>query len=213
MMDTALLTPPAPAFIRLLARVLDASLDAPGCTLLERLAQWLDWNRAVALAKVLDGPMAGTEGEGEPRDALLLSCLRSRQALRVALADETAWPAAPVTDSAEAGYAPLRAYYLAQQRKWMSTTGYLRGQLRERLLQGSPEQARLAALDGVMEATLSPREQTLLAVIPELLGKRYAQLHSMAGESLSGFRGDMRHVLQAELDLRFQPIDGLLTAL
>ena len=99
------------------------------------------------------------------------------------------------------------------------------------LAQKSPDMSRLAEVDAVMELTLSPREQTLLAAVPKLLGEHFERLQqagqdSLAGTQLSGdtpmampgewlrvFRNDMQSVLLAELDVRFQPIEGLLAAL
>lgn len=204
-MDTALLTPPAPAFIRLLARVLDTPADDPGCTLLERLAQWLDWTRALALARALELPLAELGDGAAP--AVDEACLRQRQALHAGIVDDAAWP------PPEPDYAPLRAHYLAQQRKLQAATGYLRGQLRDQLAQGSPAQRRLVELDAALEGALSPREQTLLTAIPGLLGKRHAQLLAQGGDGLTRFRGDLRSVLLAELELRFLPIDALRAAL
>jgi hypothetical protein len=89
--------------------------------------------------------------------------------------------------------------------------------------------ARLAEVDAVMELTLSPREQTLLAAVPALLGQHFERLREAAqpvpdaaqtahtapsaGAWLDVFRQDMQHVLRAELDIRFHPIEGLLAAL
>lgn len=74
--------------------------------------------------------------------------------------------------------------------------------------------ARLAEVDAVMEVALTPREYTLLAKVPDLLGQRFARLHA-GGQPhwLDAFRRDMQSVLLAELDLRFQPVDALLAAL
>jgi hypothetical protein len=76
--------------------------------------------------------------------------------------------------------------------------------------------ARLAEVDAVMEAALTPREHALLAKVPELLGQRFERLRTAVHASpawLDGFRRDMQSVLLAELDLRFQPVDALLAAL
>jgi hypothetical protein len=76
--------------------------------------------------------------------------------------------------------------------------------------------ARLAEVDAVMEAALTPREHTLLAKAPEVLGQRFERLRAAGHASptwLDGFRRDMQNVLLAELDLRFQPVDALLAAL
>jgi hypothetical protein len=73
---------------------------------------------------------------------------------------------------------------------------------------------RLAEVDAVMEVALTPREHTLLAKVPDLLGQRFARLHA-GGQPhwLDAFRREMQSVLLAELDLRFQPVDALLAAL
>ena len=88
-----------------------------------------------------------------------------------------------------------------------------------------PALARLAEVDAVMEMTLSPREQKLLAGVPALLGRHFDQLQPATdaaapgllpaadGSWLSLFRKDMQAALMAELDIRFKPIDALLAAL
>jgi hypothetical protein len=112
-----------------------------------------------------------------------------------------------------------------------ATTGRLRGRLRDRLAQGTSDMARLAAVDAVMERALSPREQTLLASVPAVLGEHFERLRLAAADApvderasqdantampsawLDDFRRDMQSVLLAELDLRFQPVEALLAAL
>ncbi|RZA14698.1 MAG: DUF3348 family protein, partial [Lysobacteraceae bacterium] len=105
----------------------------------------------------------------------------------------------------------------------------LRGNLRDRLAAGTPAQARLAALDALMEQVATPREHALLAAVPGLLGTRQADLQglALAGRATDlpaqaapsgdpwrhAFRKDMQDLLLAELDVRFMPIDGLLAAL
>ena len=91
--------------------------------------------------------------------------------------------------------------------------------------------ARLATVDAVMERVLGAREQSLLETVPSLLEVHFGRLRQAeetrlanaqaAGEPatvkpgtwLSVFRKDMQSVLLAELDIRFQPIEGLLAAL
>jgi hypothetical protein len=90
---------------------------------------------------------------------------------------------------------------------------------------------RLAEVDAVMERALSPRERSLLATVPALLGGHFERLRKAEQETLADarasedaptiapgawlnvFRKDMQSVLLAELDLRFQPVEGLLAAL
>ena len=128
-------------------------------------------------------------------------------------------------------YTVFRQRYLAMQRSIQAATGNLRGRLRDMLDQSTADMARLAAVDAVMERALSPREQTLLATVPALLGEHFARLRqadqktlvdaqitedtpAMApGAWLDVFRKDMQSVLLAELDVRFQPVEGLLAVL
>jgi hypothetical protein len=82
---------------------------------------------------------------------------------------------------------------------------------------------RLAEVDAVMERALSPRERSLLGTVPVLLGRHFerlrrAELDTLSGDETPGawleiFRKDTQSVLLAELDLRFQPVEGLLAAL
>lgn len=215
---------PGPTFIRLLARVAGADVPAPGPALGERLGQWIDWTRAVALVGALDGrpspsapaaPATGPDGDDE--------VARTRAALAEAIATDLPTPPAAVTGADAIDFAPYRQHCLAMQRAMQAATGRLRGRLRDRLAQRSPELARLAEVDAVMELTLSPREYKLLAGVPLLLGQHFDRLRAGAtapGQAsaasaawLDLFHRDMQDVLQAELDVRFQPIEGLLAAL
>ena len=224
---------PAPAFIRLLARLADVELRTPDHALVDRLGEWVDWTRAVALSGALDGRLpAGTDAPAAGGDARQ-ECARVRAGLVTAIhADpDTAAPKWRNTRSGSDGYAVYRERYLELQRTMQAETGRLRGQLRERLGRASAELGRLAEVDAVMEATLSPRELTLLATVPILLGHHFERLRAdaeapqanlefppdpgAAGADtwLDVFRRDMRNVLLAELDVRFHPAEGLLAAL
>ena len=91
---------------------------------------------------------------------------------------------------------------------------------------------RLAVLDAVMERALGERERSLLANLPVLLAGHFERLRDGAeplpddgdgegaqavpgapGPWLDVFRKDMQSVLLAELDIRLQPVEGLLAAL
>ncbi|PBS12770.1 hypothetical protein CMZ82_07875 [Lysobacteraceae bacterium NML93-0792] len=222
-----------PTFIRLLARLTDDTLPQGGPAPAERLSQWLDWTRAVVLSKALDAKPVEVEHGTQvlDRDDAAV-CAKARTTLLAAIsgAPELAVPqpqAAGSSDDAEAlppapvEFAPFRQRHLALQRSMLIATGRLRGDLRERLAQRSPEMARLAELDAVMEGALSPREHALLGAVPALLEAHFERLRTGAGASaadpsadwLDGFRRDMQSVLIAELDVRFQPVEGLLAAL
>ncbi|MCD9088496.1 DUF3348 domain-containing protein [Stenotrophomonas sp. SY1] len=223
-----------PAFIRLLARLKDdaASHTAPDVS--ERLAQWFDWNRAITLSRALDNPPPEAPQGAAFSPAQDAECARTRSALSDAIhADIDLSPprnAPPVETLAQAEFAPYRQHYLKRQRAMQTSTGNLRGRLRDMLARQSAAKARLAEVDAVMEATLSPREHALLSNVPALLGLHFERLYNSntipapdadpsetptaaTGPWLATFRQDLRIALLAELDVRFHPIEGLLAAL
>ncbi|WP_322048380.1 DUF3348 domain-containing protein [Paraburkholderia sp. J67] len=150
--------------------------------------------------------------------------------------------AAPVQEAPEmpADYAVYRQCYLALQQKMETDIGDMRSRLRNRLASQSSAMAKLAALDAVMERSMAVRERNLLGTLPGLLGKYYERQRKAAqlaqaqadtaaqakaedqaepraqvppGTWLSAFRKDMQSILLAELDVRFQPVEGLIAAL
>ncbi|CAN7323571.1 DUF3348 family protein [Pseudoxanthomonas sp. LjRoot168] len=201
----------APAFVRRLARLGDLDPTSPAPSLSERLGQWLDWNRAIALSRALDGTPV-TEDRAVRFDDEATACARARATLQGAIMRTDrldAWPGEDV--------APFRRHCLDLQRAMQATTGQLRGRLRDALAAGTATQARLAEVDAVMETTLSPREQALLAATPALLCQHFDRLRGAAPSTdaawLATFRRDLQDILLAELDVRFHPIDALLAAL
>lgn len=203
-----------PDFLRLLARLSDGAMPASSPALTDRLGQWVDWSRAVALAGALDGRLAEPTGATEVLDDLLADCTQAEASLLASLSEDA--EAERLLDLAEAAAAPdfasLRQRYRVLQQAIQTATGRLRGRLRDQLVQASPELARLAEVDAVMEQTLSPREHSLLATAPAVLAARFERVHGQPGWRAS-FRHDMRTLLLAELQLRFHPIQGLLAAL
>jgi len=128
-------------------------------------------------------------------------------------------PAAPPPPD----FAPLRRRYQARQQAMQESIGRLRERLREQLAGQSPALARLAAIDAVMEQVLGAQERDLLAGAPAQLEKHYKCLRDAALPAadseaapaawLALVHDDMHALLLAELDLRFQPVNGLLEAL
>jgi hypothetical protein len=150
-------------------------------------------------------------------------CSRARAALVTVIA-------APMDPAAE--FSPYRQRYLSRQQAMEAGIGPLRERLRARLAAGTPAMARLASVDAVMEQVLGEHEHRLLATVPGLLEKHFSRLRKAdqaaqgdpqapdahgsgtpPGAWLDVFRKDMQGVLLAELDIRFQPVEGLLEAL
>lgn len=222
MAKTAQRTPvPGPAFIRLLARLAQSNLSSTGPALSDRLSEWVDWTRAVTLSKALDGRLPpAVEGPDFDADEDA-DCQRIRAALEATIVQEpdssnaVRRPVDAEGAQVPAEYTAYRERYLTVQRSMLGATSRLRGRLRDMLTRTSPELARLAEVDALMEQTLSAREHSLLAKVPVLLGVHFERLRDAGSDDawLEVFRRDMQSLLLAELDLRFQPIEGLLAAL
>nr|WP_232288942.1 DUF3348 domain-containing protein [Burkholderia oklahomensis] len=156
---------------------------------------------------------------------------------------DSAAPAAARDASSDApvDFTLFRHDYLSMQQAMEMDIGDLRGRLRQMMAARTPALARLAVLDATMERALAARERNLLASVPKLLGAyferlRQAELQRLADADanadvnteaeaqetaatvassawLDAFRKDMQSVLLAELEVRFQPVEGLLAAL
>lgn len=110
----------------------------------------------------------------------------------------------------EAGYAPHRQRYLAQQRQMALRIEALRAYVRDAMTKVSPGLGQLASFDAVMDERLGAREQKLLSTVPVLLERRFKHLRSTQQQDLFG--QEMQEVLLAELEVRLQPVVGLIEA-
>ena len=169
-----------PAFIRLLARFNDEGASPAAPAVPERLAQWFDWNRAITLSKALDNPPPEPEPGADyaPAQDAEYANVRAKLVETIQAEIDLSPPRNPAPADAELppGFAPYRQHYLNQQRAMQTASGRLRGRLRDMLARQSAAKARLAEVDAVMEATLSPREHSLLSHVPVLLGLHYQRL-------------------------------------
>jgi hypothetical protein len=143
-------------------------------------------------------------------------------------------PVLPIDPSAE--FAMLHQRYGEQQRRMEMSVDALRAHARQVLSQTSPELARLAALDGVVDKMLGGREQHVLSTVPAFLKKRFEQMRRQAAAEeaanaqtplgagpepsttqqsawLVQLAAEFEQALLAELDLRLQPIAGMVDAL
>nr|MBL8410417.1 DUF3348 domain-containing protein [Dechloromonas sp.] len=141
-------------------------------------------------------------------------------------------PAPNASPESAADFSPYHRYCLAHQRDMGAAIAPLRAAARTVLAARSPALKQLATLDAVLEQALANRERNLLASVPLLLAKRFGNLykaHRAAWEGpvetddpalwmqpegwLAGYCGEMQAVLLAELDVRLQPVAGLVEAL
>lgn len=132
---------------------------------------------------------------------------------------------------ADAAFAPHSARYLAAQKQIEGRLTALRAQVRSQLAAAVPPLRPLAELDAVMEQVMAGREQRLWATLPGHLERRMAwrrELHDnmlaatgsaddparwkQPGGWLHAFERDLQALLQAEIDVRLEPVLGLLEA-
>lgn len=228
----------APALLRLLARLTDGDAPAPARSLSDQLSQWLGWTDAIALSTVLKGDAVAAGGDvaspTQDRSALIEREQREVQRVRGALVNAILGQGAnsPASSRGRRGagvprprdldvdFTLHRQRYVALQHTMAQNIAPLRARLRTTLASQSPEMAKLAVMDGVMERVLDAREQSLLANVPALLSGHFERLQAsqeadaQAPDHWIGvFRKDMNSVLLAELDIRLHPAEGLMAAL
>lgn len=220
-----------PTLVRLLARVAQADIAEPRQSLSDRLSDWLGWTDAITLSSALNGAAGHARATGSDAGAdAQASSERVRASLTRAIAATTRGPAAQTrshaspAESPPPDYADFRQRYQSLQQTMESDIGDLRRRLRVMVAATTPGMAKLATVDAVMERSLGARERSLLASVPTLLGAHFERLRDAAqppadadaapsGAWLRAFLDDMRSVLLAELEVRFQPVEGLLAAL
>lgn len=129
-------------------------------------------------------------------------------------------------------FKPYKAFYLAQQRQQTTALQQLRVRIRRVLDKQSPDLARLAELDRVFDQTLAGYSRQCFQTLLTVLEKRFRSLwrhHQKAlpedtqqdppaswsrpGGWLHQFCREMQLMLLAELEVRQEPVQGLLDAL
>jgi len=186
-------------------------------SLLDGLGQWLGWTEAITLSASLN-TAADPAARAPSPAALEREFDRVHEALRQAI-DSDAAPSQPARRrpaadpvAADAGFAPHRERYTALQQAMESAIAALRLQARAAVARLSP---RLAAVDAVLERMLSEREQLLLARLPTLLETHFERLRRAHADRawMARFRADLCQLATAELQLRLQPVQGLIDTL
>lgn len=201
------------ALVRQLAGWLPAPSEAPRQDIAERLGPWLNVADAIALhaaLQALPGVKAARRTSSAPAGEARAGLERVRDTLSRAIA---APPALAITaDDAE--FAPHHQRCLDQQRRMEMAIDALRDHLRRSLAQASPRLAQLATLDATLDQMLGGREQKLLAGVPAWLKARFEQLRQSRPDDWPPlFEHELQQTLLAELDLRLQPLLGLVEAL
>lgn len=224
----------ASALVQRLAELAAADAPASKQTLAGRLGQWLDVADAMSLYSALNADSGDVGAAGlDPataRAGARVAFEAVRERLSKSIASEALARQLPPASTAPGGaadFATFQRVYLARQRDMGASIAPLRATVRAALVRSSPDLARLAALDAVLDKALAGRERAALARVPAALGQRFEQLSAAGPASgdlptgpdaeatagLARFRDDMQALLSAELELRLQPVAGLIAAL
>lgn len=198
--------------VRLLAGATGPAAPADGMDFAERLSLWLGAFDAIGLQAAQQSVGAARERAAAgplKAQALAEDLQRVRGALASAIAQD------PPAGEARS-YAPYRERHLQLQRRMEQLIGPLRDHVRQEVSRHSPRLRQLAALDAVFEHALAAREQALLPTVATRLKRRHE--HWRAGGDDAGawerdFAREWREVLLAEVDLRLEPVAGLIEAL
>lgn len=191
----------------------------------------------------VDDPSAQAAQPSARVDAAVLQArfAQVRQALELSIAQgvppapglpRIEWPPAELEQPIDpkTAFDPFRRYASGHQRQMESILRSLRVQLRGMLLKGTTAQRQLAELDTIFDNMLAPRQSRLLGRIPAEFEKRFAQAlkqHLKAllqaaqqdepaprtADWLEPLRQALRTALLAELELRLQPLLGMIEAL
>jgi hypothetical protein len=181
----------------------------------ERLGLWLNAFDAIGLQsaqqaiRAIQAPAPRRASDRSRPDALAADFQRLRTSLAKAIAQ-------PVED--DGTYAAFQQRHQKLQRDMEQSIGPFRDHVRQVLGRASGTLRQLAALDAVMEQVLAAREQKVLPAIGATLETRFRQLRAAAHDDdatdwPAAFRNDWQQVLLAELELRLEPVAGLLDAL
>ena len=126
----------------------------------------------------------------------------------------------PLPEDPTQAYPPFRLFHSAHQREMQHGAQRWRERLRGALRAGTAEQRQLARLDDGIDQVLDERGTALRIRQPEALARHFEGLRSAAQQAgdasdrwFDQFAHDLRAVLLAEVDLVWQPLVGLMSAL
>ena len=199
----------------------------------ERLGQWVGVTDAITLHAAHQSiRLAGTARPSAARSVRAFAVEEEFHRVQDALvgaittsdlsAARTHAPEPQAAPEMTLDYAPYHERYLHQQRNMASMIHALRDHVRQTISKVSPALAQLAVLDAVMEQMLDERQQQLLSAVPVLLLRRFKDLREQhkhepdatarTAQWLEVFGKEWREALLAELDVRLEPVVGMIEA-
>ncbi|MDW5443091.1 DUF3348 domain-containing protein [Polaromonas sp. SM01] len=220
--------------VRLLSDWASVEVEASRQDFSERLGEWLGVFDAITLhaahqsidavdekkplTALLAKPLALEEEFHRVRTTLVKSITASDAAPASGKQGKNLVPPPEAAAETDEGYAPYHKRYIDQQRQMALRIDALRAYVRQALTKVSPQLGQLASFDTVMDQMLGGREQKLLSSVPVLLERRFKHLRQTQPLGLDPaqqqdvFGQEMQEVLLAELEVRLQPVVGLIEA-
>ena len=212
-------TPTSSPLVRLLGEWATVDAEPPGMDFAERLSLWFNAFDAIHLQSLHQGI------RGIPTAAAAPAPARGARAARTANLDEDFRQVrgvlsktisdGPLAQDDASTYTAWQRRHLELQRQMEQMVGALREHVREVLAQKSARLRQLATLDAALDQLLARREQSLLPRVGALLQQRFKQVRTGALEGedwLDTFGREWRQALLSELDLRLEPVAGLIDA-
>lgn len=206
------------ALVRQLAGYLPAQPDATRLDFAERLGDWLNVRDAITLHaahQALAALAAAQPAQGrQPARPGVTELQTALQNLRATLQRGIAAPPALPVQAEDSMFAPHHQRCLDLQRRMETAIEPFRAHVRQVLAAASPRLAQLAALDASFDQMLGRREQRLLSGVPAFLKARFEQLRQTHPDTWPApFELELQQALKSELELRLQPVTGLIEAL
>jgi len=136
--------------------------------------------------------------------------------------------AVEINDAAGFDFAAYRRSFSAHQRTMEARIAALRAAVRAVAADRSPALGQLAALDAAMDTALGVHQRRVMANVPALLERRFKGAHrslqrtpmgqglapaSAPGKPPAGYGQTLQAVLLAEMEVRLQPVEGMIGAL
>ncbi|MDO9264694.1 MAG: DUF3348 family protein [Desulfosalsimonadaceae bacterium] len=129
-------------------------------------------------------------------------------------------------------YEPYRKFYMSRQRGLDIRVQHLRAEIRDSISGLSPVLAQLSRMDKALSESISEASREIFALVPKLLEQRFTRLFDIhrpelpenpevtdlepwmkPGGWISAFCIEMRELLLAELEVRLQPVVGMIDSL
>ncbi len=177
---------------------------------------------------------------GQISDSLIAEYLRVRKSIVQFIIDSfvagtgATWLKLPTANAKATAdellaYEPYQQFYLTHQREIAFKIKRLQTTTRGAISGTSAKLTQLAALDTALDETLTAHSRKLFSSVPLLMGKRFAYLYQQYKKSdqasddpqqwlqadawLGQFYTELQDLLFAELEIRLQPVLGLIEAL